>query len=69
MQWIQAKKKIENFTVSILSTISTISIISTVNYGIIKMDTVNKNQKTVEEKKHLEKILDDYRRFLLCSPF
>jgi hypothetical protein len=66
MQWIQAKKKIENFTVSILSTISTIS---TVNYGIIKMDTVNKNQKTVEEKKHLEKILDDYRRFLLCSPF
>lgn len=66
MRWIQAKKKIENFTVSILSTIS---IISTVNYGIIKMDTVNKNQKTVEEKKHLEKILHDYRKFLLCSSF
>ena len=62
MQWIQAKKKIENFTVSILSTIS---IISTVNYGIIKMDSVNKNQKTVEEKKHLEKILDDYRRIMI----
>ena len=65
MQWIQAKKKIENFTVSILSTITTIS---TINYSI-KMDSVNKNKKTVEEKKHLEKILDDYRRFLLCSPF
>jgi hypothetical protein len=65
MQWIQAKKKFENFTVSILSTITTIS---TINYSI-KMDSVNKNQKTVEEKKHLEKILDDYRRFLLCSPF
>mgnify|MGYP004205077009 CR=1 FL=1 len=62
IQWIQAKKKIENFTVSILSTIYTI------NYSI-KMDSVNKNKKTVEEKKHLEKILDDYRRFLLCSPF
>lgn len=65
MQWIQAKKKIENFTVSILSTITTIS---TINYSI-KMDSVNKNKKTIEEKKHLEKILDDYRRFLLCSPF
>tara|TARA_B100000900_G_scaffold410475_1_gene428340 strand:- start:14 stop:211 length:198 start_codon:yes stop_codon:yes gene_type:complete len=65
MQWIQAKKKIENFTVSLLSTITTIS---TINYSI-KMDSVNKNKKTIEEKKHLEKILDDYRRFLLCSPF
>ena len=65
MQWIQVKKKIENFTVSILSTITTIS---TINYSI-KMDYVNKNKKTIEEKKHLEKILDDYRRFLLCSPF
>ena len=66
MQWIQAKKKIENFTVSILSTIS---IISTVNYGIIKMDTVNKNQKTVEKtvKKTEEKILEDYRRMLLVG--